>query len=158
MEIWKDVKGYEGLYQVSNYGNVKGLKRGKLLKKTTVNKGYEMVCLCKENIKKSFEVQTIVASAFLIKLKEKCHVDHINEIKNDNRLCNLQYLTPRENTTKSKKNKTGYTGVYYDSKRKRFRALIFINNKRNHLGWFKTDKEASYAYQKQLKTIKNKNI
>ena len=156
MEIWKDVKGYEGLYQVSNLGNVKGLKRGKLLKKSTVSKGYEMVSLCKKNVKKSFEVQTIVASSFLVPLKVKCHVDHINEIKNDNRLCNLQYLTPRQNISKSKKPSSGFTGVYYDSKRNRFRAMICINNKRKHLGWFKTAKEGFYAYKKELLIIKNK--
>ena len=66
-EIWKDVIGYEGLYQVSNLGNVKSLRfnKEKILKQRIGTKGYFAVCLRKDKIVKTKEVHQLIAIAFL---------------------------------------------------------------------------------------------
>lgn len=100
-EIWKDVKGYEGLYQISNLGNVKSLKyaggnKPKNLK-PTLNGGYYGVFLCKDGTKKRFTVHRLVALAFVPRIKNKALVNHINEIKTDNRVENLEWCNHSEN-------------------------------------------------------------
>ena len=98
-EIWKDIKGFEGLYRVSNLGRVKsfyGLKE-KILKPGIVNNGYYQVELCKNSIRKFYMVHRLVWEAFNGQIPEGLQVNHINEIKTDNRLSNLNLMTPKEN-------------------------------------------------------------
>jgi hypothetical protein len=98
-EIWLDVIGYEGLYQVSNLGNVRSIKNKKpRLLKAFVNKnGYKYVGLCKDAIKKDYTNHRLVLLNFLPNKKNKRTVNHINGIKTDNRLCNLEWATDSEN-------------------------------------------------------------
>ena len=161
-EIWKDVKDYEGVYQVSNLGRVKSLKFGKerILKMVINNAGYILVALHKDGNQKSKNVHQLVAIAFLghIPSGMSLVVDHINRIKTDNRLENLQIITHRENLSKDKrlssKYTSKYTGVCWCKFRNKWRAEIAINSKRFSLGCFKTELEASEAYQQKLETIK----
>lgn len=102
MEIWKDIQGYEGLYQVSNLGNVRSLNWRNLgyaknlyLKKQ--NKGYLQVELAKNGIKKMFTVHRIVATHFVDGYAEGLVVNHINEDKKDNRAENLEWCTFSQN-------------------------------------------------------------
>lgn len=107
-EIWKDVVGYEGIYQVSDLGRVKTLGRIMLTKygmPVTVKerirvtsfkkKGYEKVVLCNNQARKTFAVHRLVMTAFIG--LSNLHIDHINGIKRDNRLLNLRYCTNHEN-------------------------------------------------------------
>ena len=102
-EIWKDIKGYEGLYQVSNLGRFKSLPRtttkGGILKIYINSRNkYGYVCLCKENIKKSLRTHRIVLETFSpVKDMDQLQVNHINGIKTDNRLINLEWVTQSEN-------------------------------------------------------------
>ena len=109
-EIWKDIPGYEGLYQVSNQGRVRGYDRvvyqsdGKTrrqkgaIKKLSVGKrGYLHCCLTLNRIQRNYVVHQLVAYAFL-NHKPQGHtmvVDHINNVKTDNRLVNIQIVTNR---------------------------------------------------------------
>lgn len=97
-EIWKDIKGYEGLYQVSNLGRVKSLFRySKILKNKIGNNGYCTVCLY-GNKKPCFKlVHRLVAEAFIPNPDGKPCVDHINTVRDDNRVENLRWCTTREN-------------------------------------------------------------
>lgn len=100
-EIWKDILGYEGLYQVSNLGRVKSFPRPGNWKERIlnpiINKGYLHVGLRKDGKEKRFRVHRLVVEAFLGKIPDGFVVNHINEIKSDNRLENLEIVTQKEN-------------------------------------------------------------
>lgn len=104
MEVWKDVVGYEGLYEVSNLGRIKSKYneqkasyRAEHILSQSNNRGYKHVSLCKDGKMKCFSVHRIVAFAFLDKPEGKDFVDHINTIKDDNRVENLRWCSELEN-------------------------------------------------------------
>lgn len=113
MEIWKDIKGYEGLYQVSNLGRVRSLPRGEGYSKrnhihylkpdrSLKNKGeyetfYERVTLCKEGITKRYSVHRLVAQAFIPNPDNKPHINHIDCDGTHNWVENLEWVTHSEN-------------------------------------------------------------
>jgi len=96
-EVWRDVTGYEGLYQVSNQGRVRGLKRGGILKPGSTGK-YLFVVLCKDGKRKDSLVHRLVAKEFCERESDSQNqVNHINEIGTDNRAENLEWITPIAN-------------------------------------------------------------
>jgi hypothetical protein len=164
-EIWKDIPTYEGIYQVSNLGNVKSLSRviitgngdrvskEKMIKQHFNKFGYLRVTLTKDGIRKEFKTHQLVAMAFLnhIVCGHNLVVDHINENKSDNKLENLQIVSNRFNVGKSQKFKSSmYIGVSWNKKAKKWISYIKIKNKLNHLGYFTNELEASRAYNQAL--------
>ena len=101
MENWVPIDGYEGLYEVSDAGMVRSLKRtttsGKVLSQRAGTGGYLRVCLCENNHKKTFVVHRLVASAFIENPEHKPEVNHKNGIRTDNRASNLEWVTRSEN-------------------------------------------------------------
>lgn len=92
-EIWKNVVGYEGLYQVSSIGRVKNTKKNKLLKQRFRGKGYLAVSLNKNGCFKDYYVHRLVAEAFIPNLDNLPQVNHKSEVKTDNRVDNLEWCT-----------------------------------------------------------------
>lgn len=109
-ETWVDIKGYEGIYQVSDLGNVRSIDRlnynkgnnsyhktkGVIRKKVTHKNGYDQVMLANNGLK-LFLVHRLVANAFIENPSNKDEVNHINGIKTDNRAVNLEWCTRKEN-------------------------------------------------------------
>lgn len=156
-EVFKNIPGYEGMYQVSNLGNVKSLKRKKerILKFSLDNHGYYILSLYKENKAKTKQVSKLVAMTFLN--HKPCGykeiVDHIDNNPLNNNVNNLQIISNRENLSKDKKGLSNYTGVSFKKDINKWQSRICINGKSNYLGVFNTELEASNAYQLKLKTL-----
>lgn len=123
-EIWKDIKEYEGYYQISNLGNVRSLDRiveqvcgkdktrtqknlykGKILKTHVINSGYVVVDLCKNHKSKKYLVHRLVGNAFLEKNKNNSQINHKDENKLNNCVENLEWCTPLYNSTYLDKHK-----------------------------------------------------
>lgn len=117
-EIWKPVLNYEGLYEVSNLGRVKSLISGKVLKFTKQRNGYLQVGLCKDKKQKKFLVHRLVYMAFNGEIPAGLEVNHINDKdKTDNRLCNLNLMTHKENLDWGMRTEKTYKPVIaYDKK------------------------------------------
>lgn len=101
IEVWKDIKGYEGLYQVSNLGRVKSLKHLKeyFLTYRIEGKGYASVALFKGTVssRKSYKVHRLVADAFIPNPENKPQINHKDGNKLNNSVENLEWVTNQEN-------------------------------------------------------------
>ena len=96
-EIWKDVKGYEGLYKISNYGEVWSVRKQGLLKKGKCATGYYSVSLYKNKKKKTFTIHRLVAIHFIDNPFKKPCVNHMDESRTNNHYSNLEWCTYEEN-------------------------------------------------------------
>lgn len=142
-EIWMPVEGYEGYYEISNKGQVQGVHRmvvtpnglrtikGKKLKTRLNNDGYIDVRLTKEKKTKTTFIHILLAKAFIPKKDEKLEVNHINGIKTDNRLENLEWVTHSQNMFhahkiglfKSKMNRTPVISMFVEGKNLEVRGV-----------------------------------
>ena len=95
-EVFADIPGYEGYYQVSNLGRVKNSKTGKILK-PYLTRGYLRVSLYNDSNRKCKLVHRVVAEAFLPNPDGKSDVNHINGCKTDASVCNLEWVSASEN-------------------------------------------------------------
>lgn len=152
-EIWKDVVGYEGLYQVSNLGAIRSLIRGKILRQSLNTMGYYSVSLCLRGTILTKTIHPLVAKAFIDEnYKSKgLVVNHINFKRDDNRLENLELVTIRENSNRKHiKSTSKYVGVHWDKRIKRWVAQIVFLGRQKRLGIFENEEEASVYYEAAL--------
>jgi len=170
-EIWKPVIGYEGLYEVSNLGRVKSLKRiieRSNGKKLTVNEsilkprmnrgGYSRINLRNQGDMKTKLIHQLVAQSFLnhTLCGFKLVVNHINFDRTDNRVQNLELVTTRENSNRKHLPSTSqYTGVCWNKSAKKWVATISVKRKTKHLGYFTDEYQAHIAYESALAQLTN---
>jgi hypothetical protein len=169
-EVWKDVKGFESLYQISSEGRVKSLERliskkmfggavSQYLRKETILKpgylrGYLHVSLCKDSKIKVFKVHRLVAENFIPNTFSYPQVNHKNEIKNDNRVVNLEWCNPSYNKRYSldkTKTTSSFVGVHFNKDNGKWRVRIFTVKPILHLGYFNTEEEAINKIQEYEK-------
>ena len=175
-ELWKDVPGYEGRYQVSNLGNVRTLDRvchnhnggsytrkGKLLIPVINSRGYYHVNFWNLEKKKgeNYRIHILVAMAFMH--HKPCGmqwvIDHIDGDKLNNQVDNLQITTQRVNSSKTlRKTSSKYVGVSFDKSRNKWSASIYYNSKRKNIGRYNCEFAAYTAYNKELKKINNERV
>ena len=112
-EVWKDIVGYEGFYQVSNKGNIYSVERlnsrgnrcgGRMLKPRCDKSGYLKVVLCKNGIMKSKTIHRLVAEAFIPNPNGLPQVNHIDEVKDNNNVDNLEWCTNKHNANHGTRN------------------------------------------------------
>lgn len=168
-EEFRDVKGFEGVYMISNNGRVKSLERyiewrGTLklkkemyLKASPNSDGYLQVVLYYNKKKKSCKVHKLIAEAFMN--HTPCGldvvVDHINNIKTDNRIENLQLVSNRYNATKDKVNKSGYMGVCWDKSRNKWLVGLRYGGKKVNLGRYSNIEDASVVANRAYVLVAN---
>lgn len=154
-EIWKDIPGYEGIYQITQNGAIKSCsnldskgrvnpKKGKVLKPQKTIYGYYNIVLRKDGKSKSFPIHRLVLYTFNpVKNMKNLQVNHINWNKTDNRLLNLEWVTPKENMNKLNPNKIRYNSIEcYDQFGNRFNSYA----------------EAAKYYKISPNTVKNNVI
>lgn len=167
-EIFKDIKGYEGIYQISNLGRVKSLimwdghtyksrKKPVFMNPTDNGHGYMVVPLRKNTKRKNHYIHRLVAEHFLEKKKGKDVVNHIDFNKSNNTVSNLEWCTQKENTNHSSVNMrhprnicTSKTGHKYIYKKKHGYEVDIV---KLHVGSFNTIDEAIFARNEALKSI-----
>lgn len=169
-EQWKPIKGYEGLYEISNFGRVKGLERNwsagvmnkasrkrleGMLKISLHKNGYCDVGLSKNEKQKHHSIHTLVWDAFGDKPRNgrKLQVDHIDNDKQNNRIDNLQLLTCRGNISKArlltKKSNLPHC-IYYSKNKQKYISMAWIKDRHIYFGTFDNIQEASEAYTNYL--------
>jgi len=147
-ERWLPVTDYEELYEVSDLGRIKGLKRGKILANKNMENGYIQALLYKNGVRNYYKVHRLVLQAFQ-PTEEDLVCDHENHIRNDNRLVNLRWATSSQNNRYRPKREgcsSQYLGVYKSLSRKPWQAACSIDGKKIHLGCFDTEEEGAKAY------------
>lgn len=159
-EIWKDIKGYEGLYQISNLGRVKSLVRKRVLKERILkpkkkNSGYLFVCLCKNGELKYFHIHRLVAIAFIVNQKNKSQINHKDCNKENNNINNLEWVTPKENNLHARKNVIFKYNNVSGFEHPKTNQILQLDNKRNCLYVWETVKDISNYYKISETAIMN---
>lgn len=159
-EIWKPIKGYEGYYEISNFGVVKSLSRivkranhvitiPECIKSIYISKkGYPVVTLCKNKKSIGKYLHVLLAEAFIPNPENKPYVDHINTNKLDYRLCNLRWVTAKENTN----NPLTFSRIKTANSSKEFKYNNLLIRKQHKT---KTGPKAVYQYTLDGKFIKS---
>lgn len=169
METWKDIPGYEGFYKIDDHGRIKSLYTGKLRAAVTCGRGYLAIELSKHGKKKRHYIHRLAAETFLPQAPDgKTQVNHKNCDKTDNRVDNLEWVSPFENTEHAyvngktdfrrkqrRDNRTGCAGVSIHEAG--FQAEIWHNQKRIYLGLFKTIDAAIIARRQAERRLLGEN-
>ncbi|AWD92331.1 HNH endonuclease domain protein [Enterococcus phage ZXL] len=135
-EHWRDIKDYEGLYQVSDLGRVKRCKGSysrseRILKPQFNNHGYLRVHLYKNNKPTHIRVHRLVAEAFIPNLENKPEVNHLDEDKTNNMVSNLEWCTRNENVNHGTRNKRISKKLKVISKGTKIKAIDIANGEWN---------------------------
>lgn len=150
-EIWKDVKGYDGLYMISSYGRLWSCRRKVIMSTPKDNNGYPRTNLSKQGKKKNVSIHRLVALAFVSNEENKPYVNHIDETKDNNYYKNLEWCTSKENyhhgTNTERIKQTQRSSIRYINHNKRMAKLyskpvVGVHIKSNKILRFDSGKHA----------------
>jgi|688.fasta_scaffold502346_1 hypothetical protein len=156
-EEYRQIEGYDN-YSVSNLGNVRNDKTGRILQGCLHKLGYLHINLYKEGKKKMYKIHRLVSIAFLPNPNNLPEVDHINRLPYDNRLENLRWISIGNNERNKKKREgltSKYIGIHWHKQHNKWGASLSLNGKRIHLGYFKTEEE---AYEAWCNAVRENNL
>lgn len=145
-EVYKPIRGYDGKYMVTSLGRVYSQKNNMFLAAGKNERGYLHVSLYINGKKKTTLVHKLVAEAFLEKPGEKLQVDHIDQVKTNNAAWNLRYCTSRANMLNigvKRNNSSGFIGVTWHQRDKRWQASTSVEGKNTYLGIFQDAETAA---------------
>ena len=140
-EVWKSIIDFSG-YEISNFGQVKNVISGIILKPKVNKDGYLTVKLCKNGIGKFFFIHRLVGIHFIDNNDDKPYIDHINRVRTDNRFENLRWVTILENNQNRSINKNNKLNEQFISKDRDYFVFSKNINGKNHKKGFKTLEEA----------------
>lgn len=126
IEVWKEINGYEGKYQISNFGNVRGIKKN-LLKCHINNWGYYAISFLYKNKRKTHLIHRLVAEHFIKKINGKFYINHIDGNKLNNTIGNLEWVTHKENV-----NHAIEIGLTNDRNLKNSKRMKRLNSENSH--------------------------
>ena len=155
MEEFRVIKDFEN-YEVSNFGNIRNNKTGKVLKPGINTNGYYKVSLCSDGNIYQKLVHKLIAESFIANPYNKQCVDHINNDRLNNNVNNLRWASYQENSMNSKLNSNNtskYKGICYSKLFNRWNAYITINGKMKNLGYFDKIEDAINARVKKAKEV-----
>lgn len=155
-EVWKDIKDFEGLYQISSYGRVKSLPKihktkGKYISKTKILKcgykitGYLFVNLYKDKHRKMFSLHYLVANNFIINDNNYPLVMHLDNNKKNNHISNLKFGTYKENIK----------SAYDDGLHRNMKSIVQYNKYGDIIKIYKSITEASLLTNVSITSISN---
>ena len=168
-EMWKDIKGYENLYQVSNLGRIRVLPKvvkckggatrttpGKIMETELNYNGYPSIRLVREGKRMRHRIHILVWEAFGTSERngKKIVIDHIDNDKTNCRIDNLQLLSGRANVAKAKKKVGRLTGAFFNG-RKWF-SQVRTGKVCKYIGSFDSEQAAHNAYLKEIELITKK--
>ena len=147
-ETWKDVTGYEGLYQVSDAGRVRNARTGALKAARPDSDGYLITDLYQGGVGQTLKIHRMVAIAFLdAPAENELHVDHKNRRRGDNRLANLRWSSVSQNLRNARRSsQSGLPGVRYrEGKPNPWQAYCTVGKKFKSIGHYATAEAAVAA-------------
>ncbi len=142
-EIWKDIVGYEGLYQISNLGRCYSVRKNLILKSFDNGHGYLFYSLHKGKKMQQFYVHRLISLHFILNQDNKKFVNHINGIKSDNRMENLEWCTGSENLLHSYKTLKLIRKDIGSHLKNNYKKVILSDNDGNIINRFESLREAS---------------
>ena len=119
MDHFEDIIGYEGYYQINRLGQVKRIASGRILKPILYSKGYLIVTLCKDGVRKQCSIHRLVGFQFVPNPENKPTIDHIDRNKQNNLLENLRWATRKEQANNRSSNVTPEQRILNKKKRTR---------------------------------------
>jgi hypothetical protein len=135
---------FDNRYIIYSNGTIWSVRSNKFLKPRIINSGYEIICFCVNYVKVKKLIHRVVAESFIPNPDNLPQVNHINSIKTDNRVENLEWCTNRFNTNHRYKSK--YPGACFNKHMKKWQANTRVNGKKKFIGYYNTPEEASNAY------------
>jgi len=154
-EVWRISKILGGEYEVSNFGKVRNIINKRILKSHAGRGGYRHLSFRKYSCQ---QLSRLIAYEFVDNPYNFTEVNHKDRNKNNNYFNNLEWVSPRENSThrsltSDKIYTSKYIGVSFDKFRNKWKSTIYINGKQKYLGRFDNEYDAYLAYQKKLDEV-----